>query len=263
MSYILDALRRAQSERERGSVPGLHSQSLGSGMPASEPAPSRAWLVWLGVVLLAAALLWQGLSDDASPEATKSANSSAPRTSPSQPASTSVVNTLPAASPSGPESAATGIPTAAPAQPAEVTKLQTPANAAPLSAAPAKRPAAAGNAAAPAPASAAPQIPPAPTATTAAQPAASAQAASAQAASTIRPPEPTLAQGLPSGLRGQLPELKITGAVYAQDRAQRMLLVNNQLMREGDKVRPDLTLERIELKGAVFNYQGTRFRLNY
>ena len=258
MSYILDALRRAQSERERGSVPGLHSQSLGSGMPASEPAPSRAWLVWLGVVLLAAALLWQGLSDDASPEVTKSANSAAPGTSPSQPASTSVVNTLPAASPSRPESAATGTPTAVPAQPPEVTKLQTPANAAPLSVVPAKRPAAAGNAAAPAPASAAPQTPSAPTATTAGQP-----VAPAQAASTIRPPEPALAQGLPSGPREQLPELKITGAVYAQDRAQRMLLVNNQLMREGDKVRPDLTLERIELKGAVFNYQGTRFRLNY
>lgn len=38
MSYILDALQRADAERERGHVPGLHSQSAS----ALEPAPASA-----------------------------------------------------------------------------------------------------------------------------------------------------------------------------------------------------------------------------
>lgn len=59
MSYILDALRRADSERERGAVPGIHAQ------PVPVPSPEdvvprdgarRPW-GWIGLGLLAAALL--------------------------------------------------------------------------------------------------------------------------------------------------------------------------------------------------------------
>jgi len=49
MSYILDALRRAEAdrERERGQVPGLHTQAL------SVPAAGRQrWLPWAGAGLL-------------------------------------------------------------------------------------------------------------------------------------------------------------------------------------------------------------------
>lgn len=35
MSYILDALKRAESDRGRGSVPGLHTQQV---MPGSDVA---------------------------------------------------------------------------------------------------------------------------------------------------------------------------------------------------------------------------------
>src|ERR1700761_5445299 len=62
MSYILDALRRADAERSRGVVPGLHAQ----GLPAdAEPAARNyAPLLWAaggaGVLLAAgvAVLLW-------------------------------------------------------------------------------------------------------------------------------------------------------------------------------------------------------------
>lgn len=62
MSYILDALRRAETERQRGQVPGLHDAGLG--MPAAAaPAPSRraapAWWGVLAVLLvLAAGAAW-------------------------------------------------------------------------------------------------------------------------------------------------------------------------------------------------------------
>ena len=41
MSYILDALRRADAERERGKVPGLQSQQHTT-LDADEAPPGRA-----------------------------------------------------------------------------------------------------------------------------------------------------------------------------------------------------------------------------
>lgn len=53
MSYILDALRRAEAdrERERGQVPGLHTQPP-SGGEATPTAGRRRWLPWAGAGLL-------------------------------------------------------------------------------------------------------------------------------------------------------------------------------------------------------------------
>jgi general secretion pathway protein B len=67
MSYILDALRRADAERERerGGVPGLHTQALPA--PGPEPASSRALPGWawaalgLGAGLLVALGAWLAL----------------------------------------------------------------------------------------------------------------------------------------------------------------------------------------------------------
>jgi general secretion pathway protein B len=55
MSYILDALKRADAERERGAVPGLHTQqwpNTASAAPAS--ASSRLWLLLATAVVLVA-----------------------------------------------------------------------------------------------------------------------------------------------------------------------------------------------------------------
>ena len=43
MSYVLDALRRAEAERARGAVPGLNTQPLAE--PAAPP-PQRGPLPW-------------------------------------------------------------------------------------------------------------------------------------------------------------------------------------------------------------------------
>ena len=49
MSYILDALRRADSERERGAVPGLHAQSMRAdpGDLHARPWWGQPW-AWVG-----------------------------------------------------------------------------------------------------------------------------------------------------------------------------------------------------------------------
>ena len=51
MSYILDALRRADAERQQGGVPGLHTPV---GPQSALPAPQSPWLWWggAGVLLL-------------------------------------------------------------------------------------------------------------------------------------------------------------------------------------------------------------------
>ncbi|MFL6661392.1 MAG: general secretion pathway protein GspB [Rhizobacter sp.] len=61
MSYILDALRKADAERERGSVPGLHTQPLavtGADAPAPRGAPSP--LLWGAgaFIVLAVVIAW-------------------------------------------------------------------------------------------------------------------------------------------------------------------------------------------------------------
>ena len=61
MSYILDALRRADAERERGSVPGLHTQPVpvtAADAPAPRGAPSP--LLWGAgaFIVLAVVIAW-------------------------------------------------------------------------------------------------------------------------------------------------------------------------------------------------------------
>ena len=61
MSYILDALRKADAERERDPARGIHAQpSAGSATQASAGAPAWLWpasVIAAGVV--GAALIWQ------------------------------------------------------------------------------------------------------------------------------------------------------------------------------------------------------------
>ena len=61
MSYILDALRKADAERERGAVPGLHTHTAAA-LPGE--APSRtgvapaAWVIGGAVLIGAGVLAW-------------------------------------------------------------------------------------------------------------------------------------------------------------------------------------------------------------
>jgi general secretion pathway protein B len=62
MSYILDALRRAEAdrERERGAVPGLHAQPAPDAAATRGTSPRR-WLPWAGGGLLLIAGLGAGM----------------------------------------------------------------------------------------------------------------------------------------------------------------------------------------------------------
>ena len=79
MSYILDALRKADAERERGSVPGLHTQSVLPGVRDDEPARGLSPIAWMGMgaaLVAVAALAWTLAGDQPPPV------SAAPMTAP-------------------------------------------------------------------------------------------------------------------------------------------------------------------------------------
>ncbi|MEO7055808.1 MAG: general secretion pathway protein GspB [Caldimonas sp.] len=66
MSYILDALRRADAERERGEVPGLQSQQHAA-LDDDDAAPRARPLVWAVVALaiaLVVAIAWNWLGGE-------------------------------------------------------------------------------------------------------------------------------------------------------------------------------------------------------
>ena len=240
MSYILDALRRAEADRQRGAVPGLQDQPQPLSAPAATPADSpRRMGLWVlaGAGLLAAggAAAWWWLK-------------------------------LPGPAPVAPVAVMTPAPAVAPtAPPAPVTPVAPKAAPVPTALAPAvvsSMPAVA-VAAAPAPASPAlvlPPIPPQP-----AEPPAPAKPAprAAVAAPTAATPDAVRRQDLPENVRQQLPALTVAGATYSENPRYRMVIINGQVVQEGDTAALGVVLETIRPKEVVLRAQGYRFTEKY
>lgn len=70
-------------------------------------------------------------------------------------------------------------------------------------------------------------------------------------------------ESLPAELRAQIPALRITGAVQAQDPRNSLLLVNGQVVSPGAELAPGLVLERVDAHRAVLRFAGTRFRVAF
>jgi general secretion pathway protein B len=71
---------------------------------------------------------------------------------------------------------------------------------------------------------------------------------------------PALAE-LPDELRRQLPALAMGGSVYSPQPAARMVIVNGQVFQEGAMLAPELQLEQIRPKSAIFSIRGQRFEV--
>ncbi len=230
MSYILDALKRADAERGRGAVPGLHTRQMTSPALSDSPrAGQRAGLAAVAVVALggiaAGAWFWQTPARPVPLAALEPAGAqlAAPAPPLAQPA---VAPLTGAAAPPIPAPAAPSAPVTAP-----VPALK-----------PALRPAVA----APPRAILSPPL---------AVPVAKASPAPAAPAAI-----PLLSE-LPDTIRRQLPPLAISGSVYSSNPGQRLLLVNNQVLPQGSQAAPEVTLEEIRPKSAVFSFRGNRFQL--
>jgi general secretion pathway protein B len=194
MSYILDALKRA--EAERGGAGPARAALPASFFPAAGASGARARL-WLGTGLLggATALAFALAALGNRPEA-------------------AVVTATPAAT----NQAASPEPATTQAQ--------------------------------------AVIIPPPPARMPASAPAKAAKAA-------LPPPAPVTLRDLPADIQREIPPLAVGGFLYSANVADRSVLINKRLRREGDEVAPGLVLEALQPNGMVFNYRGYRYRSTY
>jgi general secretion pathway protein B len=228
VSLILDALRKADAERERGSVPSLHSQPLAATAPSAprKPRARPSWLwVAIGVAIgLAGAATWVMVGSDAPPP-----NAAA-----------------------RPERSPPGIPAAAP--PPAVPVAPPPAAGA-ISPPPALARGDAQPIAEPAP-----WRPPDERKDARAEAKNGAPAPVAATPAAADTPVYTREQ-LPPNIRSELPQFAVGGSIYSSNPAARSLIVNGQLYREKDRLTQDLSLEEIKLKAAVFSFRGYRFEV--
>lgn len=74
--------------------------------------------------------------------------------------------------------------------------------------------------------------------------------------------EPLHMMQLPSSIQEQLPEFRISAHVYfAKKPASRLASINGKIVREGQKLVPDLKVEEITSDGVIFSYRGYLFHV--
>jgi general secretion pathway protein B len=267
MSYILDALKKAESERERGAVPGLSSAQTNQSTFIHYGSDQRPWwlvALVLGVLLAVVVAVWAWRQATPAPLVVLTNPPATPTTQvvvpPEAKATAAAVQKSEGPS-RAPVLAQTPAPVAAKASPLEAaasTVAHVQAKVAPASISP-TLPATPVTPATPAkPTQTAVPVPPA--APVAPEPVSK----PAPVATPIRSASggvPMLSE-LPEAMRRQIPALNISGAVYSDSPPEWTLIINDQLMGKGSQVAPDVRLEEISGSSAVFNFKGQRFRMD-
>ncbi len=67
---------------------------------------------------------------------------------------------------------------------------------------------------------------------------------------------------LPVDVQRSLPELTFSVHIYSADPASRRVKIGERMMREGQRITPQLRLEEIIPKGVILSYEDYRFRMN-
>ncbi|MEQ6292132.1 general secretion pathway protein GspB [Vogesella sp. GCM10023246] len=246
MSYILDALLKAEQERQRSAVPSLQSVASYPAETRSPPPPrSRLALLSIGVALCAAglaAILFQrpGLPAANAPTA---AVATAPATAiaPRPPA----VREAPAAIVSDNSTPPAPL-VAAPRQPAIAPSAITPPATAPAAARPAP------SRVAKAPAMANPQPP--------AKPLVKDEVAATDSTAANRDRILDISE-LPAALRQEVDKnVVVSGLSLSPDNGEHLAIINDRARHTGDDIIAGMTLERIQPDGVILRYKGYRFR---
>jgi general secretion pathway protein B len=248
MSYILDALRRADAdrERERGAVPGLHARPMASSTTEARPAqPLALWLaLGAAVMALLAVLSWLALrgAAPASPATTVAPIAPiAPIAVVPPPVQPAPVMPQPAA----PRPQAAILPGSPPAPPVMAQPSPVPS---PLpSALPRAQPPRQDT-----PATAKAPVYPNPAPRPASAPAQDATPAAARAIALA---------DLPPELRREMPAMSVGGSIYSDSAANRFVIINGQVVREGEAAAAGVTVERIGPKTAVLRWRELRIEV--
>jgi general secretion pathway protein B len=221
MSYILDALKKAEAERRQETLSDLLIPPLPT--PAASrfaPSATKRLTAWSGVAALAAALtgviwldpwhVWR-LPPVTAPLPTPEASAAIEADVQSVPESP------PPASPLQQEPALLPPPDPALLERSQQRKKKSPPAAVPSRTAPAARP-------------------------------------GGQQASLDE---------LPPSVRAELPPLRVSGHIYSETPDTRSVLVDRQLLGEGDQVVPGLQIERIMPDRMILAYKGYRIRIPF
>jgi general secretion pathway protein B len=266
MSYILDALRKADAQRERDPARGIHAQSARAAIGDRPQRAGRMPWVWAGAAAAVAVIAvggWYVLRDAPTPGPTAVA-------AVQEPSPTVIAPPLAAPPVAQPVVAQAVMPPPVIVEPPVVAPpiSSAPAGSSPQSAPVPNRaermrgsPPIPGSAPpAPSPGMASPSgaassgpaqsVAPAPTAVPAPLPPGAAPPAAAPAAPV-------------AGLPPDAPKLTITGGVYSASKAQRMLIVNGTVVAEGADLGSGVTLEEIKPKTAVLRFRGARYTVGY
>jgi len=254
MSYILDALKKADSERQHGKTPDIYSHQPNSDTLEKEESAWSKPLIWflliVVVMLLAAVLFFNSWSHTQqtvilpppSPITTATPIPPAVQSAPisSHPIAEASV-AQPATSPATPI-AAVESPTPVAITPTEPVKLQPSAK---LS-----MPAAA-------------------------EKHEKRHVSAASASSSIKKTSvkkeadlsvetvSTTFRDLPLNIQNEIPTVTVGGYIYSAKREECQLLINKLLLHEGELVAPGLMLERMMPHSAILNYKGYRYRISY
>ncbi|MBB3223340.1 general secretion pathway protein GspB [Pseudoduganella umbonata] len=240
MSYILEALKKAQAERQLGETPGIHAHvpdvAASAGAPLRKPLAAVV-AAMAAVIVVLAVVVWRQAATPVQPVVVAQPQARA-----------AVAPVVPAERAPAPAPAAAQAPVPAPASTPAPAPTATPA---------------------PAPAPRVPiETPPAPVAVKAPEPVvrdeAPPQASAAPKSGESPREEPVQAlRDLPEPIRRAIPPVAMSGYMYSPNPADRLVLIDKVLRREGDEVAPGLVLERLEPKGAVFAFRGYRYRMPY
>jgi general secretion pathway protein B len=263
MSFILDALRKSEHERERKALPGL------ADVPVARPDRARTPVALIAVgallavnLVVLAVVLWRSHGAPAS---------SSPAAPASPPAAAAAAA---AAAPAAAPAAAAARPTPAPreALPAEIRPLSAEAGVEadeppPYTEPPPVRrdPTLAGAAAprvsvAPAPLDGIQSGPLPPQYRTPAAASVTPRPAPAPAPDPATAGVPSINDLAPQATAG-LPPISLALHVYASDPAQRFVVINGRRYQEGAQIQEGPTLERITPDGAILSHRGLRFLL--
>jgi general secretion pathway protein B len=273
VSYILDALRRADAERERGAVPGLQSQQNAIAEDDAESTRPRrlVWAVGALALALVAALTWAFLGGASPTSRLPVEGSVVPAPLPVLPSAQDptapAVGTATAPRPGRPPCRRARGPSCH--RPRQRSRLESKRASCrrrrrcrpldrrrpPPASSRRSRPRRSGRAIVGAIDGEARRAPQRGTDASASTTAGSAP--NAGAARVYTPAE------LPEEIRRDLPKVVIGGSSYSGDAASRMIMVNGQVFHEGDRLAPGLVLERIRQKSAVLSFKGWQYEVMF
>jgi general secretion pathway protein B len=248
MSYILDALKKSDRERQRGNIPSLNS--IHDPSPASSgnhfPNQRTKYITIIGLILIitAAAMTWyrsKYLPNTDTPviiEQTRTITEpekNNPSThSAESPVTESPVTESPVTESPVTESPVTESPVTEPAPSAEDNRTNLPSP---------------------------------PTITTRSKkirllPDQTTQPEEKEEPVSLPPQEhpviPNI-KDLPSSIRTAIPDLQLAGHTYSDTPTKRMIIINGNILREGDRVNDSIRLIEITWTGVILDRNGNQF----